>query len=171
MTTPTTTAPDIDALRAPHEGWTLLPGHAELGFLRSFVSGDPGGQRLRVSYFRRDDDAALVGRAWFGPMAEGPPGHAHGGSMAALLDEVMGASCWLNGHRVLAAKIEITFKKSLALGGIATFMGRPLQVDGRRLTAEGTLWSPSDDVVATGTGLFIVVSAERLAAMMAGREA
>ena len=35
----------------------------------------------------------------------GPPGHVHGGAMAAALDEAMGAVCWMNGHPVVAATI------------------------------------------------------------------
>src|ERR1700709_466682 len=41
-----------------------------------FASGERGGDRLRVRYFWRGGDRPLVGRAWFGPGAEGPPGHA-----------------------------------------------------------------------------------------------
>src|SRR5579859_3317215 len=34
---------------------------------------------------------------------QGPPGHAHGGAIAAVLDEVMGAAVWRAGHPVLLA--------------------------------------------------------------------
>ena len=79
-------------------GWTPIDPLGSVGTGRSFVSGEPDGDRLRVCYYRRDRDGALVGKIWFGPGAEGPPGHAHGGSMAAVLDEAMGAGAWLAGH-------------------------------------------------------------------------
>lgn len=65
-----------------------------------FVSGDADDDRLRVAYFRRNEDDALLATVWFGSKAEGPPHHAHGGSIAAVLDEAMGASAWICGsHR------------------------------------------------------------------------
>ena len=44
-----------------------------------------------------------------GPPIEGPPGHAHGGSMAAVLDEAMGAAAWMEGHLVVAVRLATSF--------------------------------------------------------------
>ena len=71
-------------------GWKPFVPLALEGGQRSFVSGKPQSGLLRVHYFERQGDDAIVGRAWFGPGAAGPPGHAHGGSIAAVLDEAMG---------------------------------------------------------------------------------
>ena len=38
---------------------------------------------------------------------QGPPGHAHGGLSAAVLDEVMGAAVWQAGYTAAAVKIEV----------------------------------------------------------------
>ncbi len=103
------------SLTAPEEGWTPIEPLVSVGTGRSFVSGDPEGDRLRVRYFRRARDGALVGRVWFGPGAEGPPGHAHGGSMAAVLDEAMGAAAWMAGHTVVAARVTINLRSMLSL--------------------------------------------------------
>lgn len=83
---------DTDAwLDQPEAGWTpVTPTQAVSA--GTFVSGDPGGNRLRVRYFRRDNDGALLAKVWFGPGTQGPPGHAHGGSMASILDEAMAAA-------------------------------------------------------------------------------
>lgn len=153
------------ALDAPHDGWTLTPPRRESSLRNSFVSGDAEGQRLRVSYFVRDVDSAVVGRAWFGPLAEGPPGHAHGGSMAALLDEAMGAAAWLKGHRVLAAKITIEFKRPLPLGSVVEFTAWVERVEGRRVFTRAELSLPGTEggtVCAQGEGLFIAVDLSKL---------
>jgi hypothetical protein len=155
---PEPTAP-VDA---PGEGWTALPPRSQIGLARSFVSGDPDGPRLRVAYFLRDTDHAMVGRAWFGPLAEGPPRHAHGGAIAALLDEVMGAAAWLAGHRVVAAKIEVDFKRPVALGATATFVGSVTRVEGRRVFMSGALTLPDGTVAATSSGLYVVVDIHKL---------
>jgi hypothetical protein len=155
----------IVELQAPLPGLTPLPRLVELSGTRSFVSGDPDGERLRVAWFRRDDDGALVGRAWCGPLAEGPPAHVHGGAMAALLDEAMGLCCWVHGHRVLARGIEVAFRRPLALGSVVWLVGRIVGHDGRRLTTSGTLSSEGDGgvVFAEATGSFSELPAERFA--------
>ncbi|HXT52702.1 MAG TPA: PaaI family thioesterase, partial [Thermoanaerobaculia bacterium] len=89
----------------PEPGWKALDPFRIEGGRGSFVSGDPVGDTLRVAYFRREGDGRLMGRAWFGPGTAGPPGHAHGGAMAAVLDEAMGAAAWMAGHIAVAAHL------------------------------------------------------------------
>ena len=59
----------------PEPDWTpchpFANYHADEGHV-SFVSPGESGKRLRIAYFRRPSDEALVGRAWFGPETEGP---------------------------------------------------------------------------------------------------
>ena len=53
----------------------------------SFISGNRESRAIRVHYYEKKSARLFAGRAWFGPETVGPPGHAHGGSQAALLDE------------------------------------------------------------------------------------
>lgn len=133
------------------------------GLLPAFVSGDPEGDRLRVRYFLRDSDRALVGKVWFGPGCEGPPGHAHGGSIAALLDEVMGLAGWVAGHMVVAAQVTINFREMLPLGTEATFEACVDEVAGRKVITRSRLYGPGDVTFGDGTGLFLMLSAEKFA--------
>src|SRR5262249_29380404 len=109
-------------------------------------------------------DNAMVGRAWFGPLCEGPPGHAHGGSIAAVLDDVMGSGAWLAGHRVVAAKIEVEFKKPVPLGTTAEFASVVERVGGQRVRTRASLTLPNGVVAASASGLFVVVDIEKLRA-------
>lgn len=122
---------------------------------RSYVLGQDGDERMRVAHFRRDDDGALVGKVWFGPWCEGPPGHAHGGSMAAVLDDAIGKVGWLNGHRVVAARITVHFRKMLPLGTDATLEAWIEQVDGRKVHTRGRLLGDDGEAFAEAEGLFI----------------
>jgi acyl-coenzyme A thioesterase PaaI-like protein len=143
----------------PLEGWTpLSPITAKSG--RSFVHGQPGDERMRVSYFRRDADGAMVGKVWFGPWCEGPPGHAHGGSMASVLDDAIGKVGWLNGHRVVAARITVHFRKLLPLGTDATLEAWIERVDGRKVHTRGHLLGPDGEPYAEAEGLFIELGSE-----------
>lgn len=123
----------------------------------SYVSGNPASQAIRVRYFQSQDTGQLLGRAWFGPEAEGPPGHAHGGSQAALLDEGMGAVAWLSGKPVLAAKIEINFKRPLRLGTVLTMFTSITKIEGKKVYTAARLQGDDGTVFSEGTGLFVVI--------------
>ncbi len=149
------------ALDAPCEGWLALPApHTVMP--NSFVSGDPQGTRLRVAYFVRERDQALVGRVWFGPQAQGPPLHSHGGAMAAVLDEVMGVAAWLRGHRAVAARLDVEFKKPLRLDTTITFEARVTSVERRVVNAQAELVLPHGTVCARATGVFVVTDVDKL---------
>ena len=64
---------------------------------RSFVMGDNSEDRLMVRYFVRERDNRFFAKIYFGSAAQGPPGFAHGGSIAAALDEAMGFAAWIAG--------------------------------------------------------------------------
>jgi acyl-coenzyme A thioesterase PaaI-like protein len=136
------------------DGWTpLSPITAKSG--RSWVHGQDGDDRMRVAYFRRDADGALVGRVWFGPWCEGPPGHAHGGSMASVLDDAIGKVGWLSGHRVVAAKIEVSFRRMLPLGSDVLIEAWVESIDGRKVFTRGHLVDAGGAPYAEASGLFV----------------
>lgn len=157
----------------PEPGWQPIePPRLERGSgSRSFVSGDPQGDRLRVCYFWRCGERPLVGRAWFGPGAEGPPGYAHGGSMAAVLDEAMGAAAWTAGHKVVAVQLDTSFRRMLPLGTDALLEAWVERVQGRKVWAAGRLVSDSGEVFAEAKALFVTLDAERFRGMLEQAEA
>lgn len=158
---------------APPEepGYVWVPSPEPVHRIASFVSGDPHGKRLRLAFYKRPRAAAgadplgavgatIIARTWFGPEAEGPPGHAHGGSIAAVLDEVMGVACWENGHQVVAATIEVRFHAPLPLGTDAIVRTWITEVDGRRIRVRGEVRAgaaPDAKRFASSTGLFMEV--------------
>lgn len=156
-----------DILAGEDSAWTQAKPFPDADTRHSFVSGRRDSLAIRVRYFEKKsaDPAAsrFAGRAWFGPETEGPPGHAHGGSQAALLDEGMGAAAWLSGKTVLAAKIEINFRAPLPLGTVLTLHAGISKIDGRKVFAYGKLVADDGVVFSEGTGLFVVIDAEALA--------
>jgi acyl-coenzyme A thioesterase PaaI-like protein len=133
----------------------------------AFLRGGPGQGRLRVAYFARDRDDVLVGKAWFGPGAEGPPGHAHGGSIAAVLDEAMGAAAWRAGHVVVAANLSVDYRHMLPLGTDALFEAHVTTVEGRKVRTVGRITGPSGELYAEGRGLYVQLSPEQVARYIA----
>lgn len=154
-----------DEISAPEligdEGWESIDRFNEARTSESFVSGEPGGRRIRVRYFRRSDDA-LMGRAWFGPGTQGPPGHVHGGAVAALLDEGMGFAAWMVGYRVVAAHIEVDFRAMPPLGAIVTLEARVDRVEGRKVFMKARLELGDGTLASEATGLFLQLAPEHL---------
>lgn len=142
--------------------WIPVVPFPGAGTRRTFVSGDPDDARLRVEYFRRGDVGALVARVWFGPGSEGPPGYAHGGAVAAALDEAMGAAAWLAGHVAVAARIVINFRELVPLGLTGVIETGVDTVDGRKVTVRARLLD-ADRLLAEGEGLFVVLTADQIA--------
>jgi len=152
---------------AAEPGWEpFAPFRLEAG-RGTFVSGEAPGARLRVAYFQRDATPRLVGRAWFGPGAEGPPGHAHGGSIAAVLDEAMGAAVFLEGRIVVAVRLVTDFRRMLPLGTDALFEAWVTQLDGRKVTTRGHLLTAAGEPYATAEGLFIDIDPTRFGDLVA----
>ena len=148
---------------AAEPGWTLLEAPALYDPARSFVSGDPTGQRLRVRYFRSSVGGEMLGKAWFGPGTEGPPGHAHGGSISSVMDEAMGGCAWMNGHTVVAAQLTVNFRKPLPLGTEAWFRAFIVEAKGRKVYARALLTTAhATEIFAEAAGLFVVIDANQI---------
>jgi len=149
-------------LDAADPGWTRV----DLPFPATssrFVSEDETGRRLAVRFFRRDDDGAVRVKVLCGPEASGPPGHAHGGCMAALLDEAMGAAAWLSGHPVLAAELSVSFKRMLPLETPCVVEAEVVEVEDRKVHARAVLSDPAGDIVyCTGRALLIELDEQQL---------
>jgi acyl-coenzyme A thioesterase PaaI-like protein len=166
-----------DPLDAP-AGWAPIEAHPVGAVIaryakRSFVAGDPEGQAIRVRYAFRalsadaasrasaERPAALLARAWFGPRAEGPPGHAHGGSMAAVLDEAMGLAVWLAHRAAVAAHLETDFRRPIPLGTTVTVETDVGPAEGgTKARATARLVGDDGTLHAEGSALFVLLSAK-----------
>ncbi len=142
---------------------------ADLPFLAledTFVSGDRSGHRFRVRYYRDQKDSRLLGKILFGAGAQGPPDHAHGGAMAAILDEAMGGVAWQSGHPVVAASLNITFRKMLPITTPCVVEAEIVSVDGRKISTRGVLRDrEGTQIFSEGTALFVVLDESHLQGM------
>ena len=151
MTAPTAT---------PEPGWEpVVPFPSAEG---TFLAD---GDRVRLAYFRRPHEPELYAKAWFGKNTMGPPGHVHGGAMAATLDEAMGAVCWMNELQVVAATITISFIEMLPVESETIAEARIERIDGRKVYLRSTLKDLRGKTIAEGTGLFIVLREETVRAV------
>lgn len=130
-------------------------------YQRSFVSGEPDGDRIRVHYFFRPADKHVLAEVWFGPKAEGPPGHIHGGAMASVLDESMTAAAWLNGHPTVAATLTTQFKNMLAVDTTVRVEAWIENVESNKLSLKAEIVDLGGKTIARAGGLFIELPIER----------
>ena len=164
------TPPVEGVLEACPEEFRFVDPFPTAGALPSYLSGDPESQAVRVCYFFRESDRFLLAKAWFGPGAKGPPGHAHGGAMAALLDESMGVCAWQAGVPVLAAKIEISYRRSLPLGSVVSVEAWIERIEGRKLSIKSRLLGADGELYSEGEGLFLKLNKEQKEAFDSYRE-
>lgn len=146
--------------------WQPIEIPALLTNPNSFVSGDPEGDRLRLKYYHDPDENRIIAQTWFGPRAEGPPKHAHGGSMAAVLDEVMGVAGLFAGHTVVAGTVSFNFLKMIPLGSVASAIAWVETVDGKKVHTRGELVGADGTRYADSKGLFVNIGFKAITKLM-----
>ena len=82
----------------PERGWREFDLPFDIGSGRCLFVETENGPTIRMRFFERVADGALVGRVWFGRATFGLPGFVHGGLIAYVMDEAMGSSAWLAGY-------------------------------------------------------------------------
>ncbi len=80
-----------------------------------FVCGTSNPHAIGLTWYAHPD-GSIETEFTFNQAQQGPPGHVHGGASAAVLDESMGAAVWLAGLQVVAARLEVDYKRPLPLG-------------------------------------------------------
>jgi len=135
--------------------WVPFDAPSLVGESLRFVSGEPDGNRFRVRYYR-DSRQLLQARIWFGPETEGPPGHAHGGSMAAVFDEVLGLAAWAAGYPIVVGNLNVSFRNLLPLQKVVTVESRIISAEGRKVMVHGRIYCKKS-VYAEGECLCITI--------------
>jgi uncharacterized protein (TIGR00369 family) len=97
-------------------------------------------------------------------MHEGPPGHIHGGIVAALLDEAMSKLNRPLNVLAMTRHMEVDYLRPAPLYQPLILTARHLNRDGRKLFHQAEIQRPDGTVLARGKGLFIALDEKVLAA-------
>lgn len=103
----------------------------------------------------RDGDEAVC-QVTLGDAFEGAPGRAHGGIVAALLDETMGLIMSQSSSPAFTGRLAITYRAPTPLGQPLEARARLAGRSGRKITVTGELRC-GEQLLAQGEGLFITV--------------
>ena len=123
-------------------------------FSDSFVAGAANPMGL-AAHLWRDDDVACM-RVTLGKAFEGAPGRAHGGVVAALLDEVMGVMNVIDGAMAFTAQLDVTYVAPTPVGEPIVARAWLARRDDRKRFVEATLHA-GERLVASARALFISV--------------
>jgi uncharacterized protein (TIGR00369 family) len=105
--------------------------------------------------FYAEVDGSVAASVLIDARQEGPPGYAHGGALAALLDEAMGAAVWYSGVRVAAVHLTFDYKRAVPLGVQARITGHIRRREGRKVFTDGAILLPDGAVAVTASGIFV----------------
>ena len=130
-----------------------------------FGCGEDNHAGLHLKFFV-DEEQRVLCRFRLAPQFQGPPGHAHGGIIATLLDEAMSKA---NRHRNVVAMtrhISIDYLRPVPLEADLLLEGWSESdtgsASGRKHRCSAEIRDASGTVLASGTGIFVEVPPELL---------
>ncbi|MDT3399996.1 PaaI family thioesterase [Streptomyces sp. B1866] len=153
LTPPDGARPPVRHPDAPAPG-ELIGAHYE----RCFGCGtsQPHGLHLRAV---AGEGVSLTAEFTVRPEHQGAPGLAHGGVLAAALDESLGALNWLLRVISVTGRLETDFLRPVPVGAVLHLEARATAVAGRRIftTATGRLGGPDGPVAVRADAVFVEV--------------
>lgn len=134
---------------SPRDSWVVLGKHGNCFVCQP---DNPGG--LRADLFR--DGEVIRCPFTFSQPQEGPPRHAHGGSIAALMDEIMGAAAWSRRHNLLAVHLELDYRRPIPLNTELMALGWVRSEGNRSIKVAGEIRLPDGTTAVQALGVFAI---------------
>jgi acyl-coenzyme A thioesterase PaaI-like protein len=146
----------LDRLRTRQVSWEVSEAGLEP---RDFVEHSPLSGRSNplappmVTQIVEEPDGTyyVTGTVVFGAAYEGPPGHVHGGLVAAMFDELLGFAQLSAGF---TGSLTVRYRKPTPLHKTLTMKAWPAHVDGRKRIIKGTCHY-GETLLSEAEGLFI----------------
>ena len=108
-------------------------------------------------------------RAVFSSAYEGPPGHVHGGFVAAAFDEVLGFVQSLSGKPGMTGTLVVRYRRPTPLHTELRFTAEYVRSEGRKLYTESRVYA-NGVLCAEAEGLFISIREGQFADLKAERD-
>ena len=139
---------------------THLPPLAHGALNHCFGCGEKNRTGLRLRFFV-DDAGVIVCRTRLAGRFAGPPGHAHGGVIATLLDEAMSKANRARGVVAMTRQMEVEYLRPVPLAIPITLTARHTSASGRRHHCEAQLADDAGHVLARAEAVFVEVDPQR----------
>jgi uncharacterized protein (TIGR00369 family) len=151
------------------------PGHGhDTRYIRlqknhCFACGKNNSEGMRLKFTHDQKRDCFVCRFRLGKRYTGPPGHAHGGIIATILDEAMGKVNKLRNVVALTSQITVHYLKPVPLNKPLRVESREVRVRGRQHINMAEILNPKGEVVARGRGRFIAIDPQKMFAEFVDR--
>jgi acyl-coenzyme A thioesterase PaaI-like protein len=146
-------------------------GETSIQFIASPASGSANAIALPIKYVV-SDEPGVTALANFTNQYEGPPTCVHGGIIAAVFDELLGAANVKDGTPALTGMLKVRYKAPTPLYQDLVLKARVKSISERKVFVEGEIYW-NGNVTAKAEGLFIGVDADKFLAIAeknAGKE-
>jgi acyl-coenzyme A thioesterase PaaI-like protein len=102
------------------------------------------------------DDGSVRGTVRFGLAHGGPPGLAHGGVIASVLDQVLGIAGQAAGHPGMTVELSVRFRRPTPVERVLPLAARYVATAGRRIEAWGAIYDGEGRITAEATAVFVL---------------
>ncbi len=127
-----------------------------------FGCGPDNATGMRLKFRLDAGRARALGRFRLPRRFQGPPGHAHGGIIATVLDEAMGKVNKLRHVIALTKEMSIEYLKPVPLGKPIVAEGWEVRVRGRRHLNAAEIRNEKGEVLARSRGVFIAIDPHKM---------
>ena len=131
-----------------------------------FACGKDNEQGMHLQFAIDEQSREAVCHFTLGRRYTGPPGHAHGGIIATILDEAMGKMNKLSKVVALTREMHIEYVKPVPLDRPLTVISRSQKIEGRLHTNLAEIKDDQGRVLARSTGVFVAVDPARVASLL-----
>ncbi len=132
---------------------TLAPNSAN----KCFGCGGANDAGMKLTFVQDNVNRRIVGRFVLGERYQGGAGMGHGGIIATLLDEAMGKVCRFREVRAVTAELTVRYLKPVNVHEEIVVEGFETDQKGRNIFIAGEIRNGAGEVLARGTGRFVVV--------------
>jgi acyl-coenzyme A thioesterase PaaI-like protein len=109
----------------------------------------------------------VEGTVSFGVAYQGPPGCVHGGWVAAVFDDLLGAANTVSGNPGMTVRLEVSYLRPTPLDTPLRVVGRHVGREGRRIFAKGAMLA-GGEVTAEADGVFAEITPARARRLFGG---
>ena len=127
-----------------------------------FVCGPDNPEGMQLKFILDEARQTFVCHFRLGKRYTGPPGHAHGGIIACILDDAMGKVNKLRHVIALTREMTVEYLKPVPLLKPLRVEGREVKVEGRTHINAAEILNENGEVLARSKGIFIAIDPEKM---------
>lgn len=147
-------------MKIPDEFQHLTPYDMN-SYTDSFVSGKQQ-KYIELQYYRDENSLKFYARVLFRAETQGAPGIVHGGAIASVLDETMGAVSFLNKMPAVTASLTVNYHRPLPVEKTVYIITQVEKTEGRKIYIIGKMVDENQRLFADSKGIFVKVPNERI---------